>query len=76
MQDMSFWPGVDKWPPPRWVWVAAALITVVAIPLVAFGGAIGGVIYVAFLVVCLVLGANQRLRNMDAEAFWDSRPKD
>jgi hypothetical protein len=73
---MSFWPGVDKWPPPRWVWIAAAIITVVAIPLVAFGGIVGGVIYGAFLIVCLVLGANQRLKNMDAEAFWNSRPKD
>ena len=73
---MSFWPGVDRWPPPRWVWIAAAIITVIAIPLVAFGGLVGVLIYVAFLIVCLVLGANQRLRNMDAEAFWDTRPKD
>ncbi len=38
--------------------------------------AIPGVIYGIFVVICLVKGANARLRNMDAEEFWDSRPRD
>jgi hypothetical protein len=76
IEFMSFWPGVDGWPPPRRAWIAAATVTAVAIPLIAFGGAVGGAIYAVFLVICLVAGANQRLKNLDAEAFWNSRPKD
>ncbi len=73
---MSFWPGVDKWPPPRWVWIYAAVVTAIAAPILIFGGVIGAAIYAIFLIVCLVRGANQRLRNMNAEEFWDSKPKD
>jgi hypothetical protein len=71
-----YWPGTDKWPPPRWVWGAALAITIVAFGLVLIAGAVGAVIYVVFLVICLVLGANQRLKNIGAQDFWNSRPKD
>jgi O-antigen ligase len=73
---MSFWPGVDKWPPPRWVWISAAVVAVVALSLIFLFGTVGWILYVVVLVVFLVLGANQRLRNMGAEEFWNSRPKD
>jgi len=71
-----YWPGTDRWPPPRWVWLAALAITIVGIGLLLFGGTVGAVIYVTFLVICLIKGANQRLRNLGAEEFWNSRPKD
>lgn len=77
-----YWPGVDRWPPPLWVWIAAAVLTVLVpavfglcdllgVPLV-----IPGVIFGIFVVICLVRGANARLRNLGAEEFWDSRPRD
>jgi hypothetical protein len=56
--------------------VAAALMTAAGILLVALTGTVGVIICVAFLVVCLIVGANQRLKNMGAEDFWNSRPKD
>lgn len=73
---LPYWPRTDKWPPPPWVWIAALAITIIAPLLVLLAGTVGVVIYVVFLVVCLVLGANQRLKNMGAEDFWNSRPKD
>jgi hypothetical protein len=71
-----FWPGVDRWPPTKWVWISALLVATVALILVLFGGVVGAVIYIVILIVCLVLGANQRLKNLGAEEFWNSRPKD
>jgi hypothetical protein len=32
--------------------------------------------YVVVVVVCLVKGANARLKRIGAEEFWESRPKD
>jgi hypothetical protein len=73
---MSFWPGVDKWPPPRWVWLAAAIMTFVVFPIASLFGASGAIVYGVIVAICLVLGANARLRNIGAEEFWESRPKD
>lgn len=73
---MGYWPGVDRWPPPLWVWVAALILTF-AVPLILIlTGAVGAVIVGIFVVVCLVIGANGRLKRMGAEEFWESRPKD
>lgn len=71
-----FWPGVDKWPPPKWVWIAAAIMTFVLAPLLFLIGTVGIAIYGAVVVVCLILGANARLKNIGAEDLWRSRPKD
>jgi hypothetical protein len=77
-----FWPGVDKWPPPLWVWIAAAVVTVLVPGAFALCDFLGisliapGVVYGILLVVCLYKGANARLRNLGAEEFWESRPKD
>ncbi len=58
------------------MWIAAAVLTVVT-PLVIWAfGVVGVVAYAALLVFCLVRGANQRLKRMGAEEFWESRPKD
>ncbi len=77
-----YWPGVDRWPPPLWVWIAAAVLTVLVpavfglCDLLGVPLAIPGVIFGMFVVICLVRGANARLRNLGAEDFWDSRPRD
>jgi hypothetical protein len=73
---MSFWPGVDKWPPPRWVWIAALVMTFVVAPIMILLGTAGKIVYGAIIVIALVLGANARLRNVNAEEFWESRPDD
>jgi hypothetical protein len=39
-------------------------------------GTVGAIVLVAVVVVFALLGANARLRNMGAEEFWKSRPKD
>jgi hypothetical protein len=71
-----YWPGVDGWPPSPWVWIAAAILTIVVpLAILAFG-TVAIVAYVIFLVVCLVIGANARLKKLGAEEFWESRPKD
>jgi hypothetical protein len=71
-----YWPGVDGWPPPRWVWIAAAILTVVVPVVILVFGLVGVVAYAILLVVCLVLGQNARLKKIGAEEFWESRPKD
>jgi hypothetical protein len=73
---LPFWPGVDGWPPPLWVWIAAAILTVVVPLVIVVFGTVGVVIYVVFLVGALIRGANMRLKRMGAEEFWESRPKD
>jgi len=73
---MPFWPGVDKWPPPKWVWIAATVMTFVVAPILILLGAAGLIVYGIIIVVCVVLGANARLKNIGAEEFWKSRPKD
>jgi hypothetical protein len=73
---MGYWPGVDRWPPPPWVWLAALFLTFAVPAIIYLLGAVGGVIVGVFVVVCLILGANARLKRMGAEEFWESRPKD
>ncbi|HEY2479503.1 MAG TPA: hypothetical protein VGI17_12335 [Solirubrobacterales bacterium] len=51
------------------------LTVVVPLVILAFG-TVGVVAYIVFLVVCLVLGQNARLKKIGAEEFWESRPKD
>jgi hypothetical protein len=58
------------------VLLLAAIVTVIAIPLVIFRGVVGACIYAVFLVVCLIRASNQRLKNIGAEDFWNTRPKD
>jgi hypothetical protein len=66
---------VDGWPPPGWVWIAAAILTVVVPLMILAFGAVGGVIVAVFVVVCLVIGQNTRPKKIGAEEFWESRPK-
>jgi hypothetical protein len=73
---LPFWPGVDQWPPPRWVWIAAAILTVLVPVVIFLFGVVGMVAYAVLVVVCLIRGANNRLKNLGAEEFWESRPKD
>jgi len=72
----SFWPGVDKWPPPAWVWVGVALMAFVVTPTLILLGSFGEILLGIIIVCFLALGAKSRLKNMHAEEFWDSRPKD
>lgn len=73
---MGYWPGVDRWPPPLWVWIAAAILTIVVPLIVVVFGAVGVAAVTVFVVICGVLGANARLKRMGAEEFGESRPKD
>lgn len=71
-----FWPGVDRWPPPKWVWIAAAVMTFVVGPVAILLGSVGRIALAAIAVVVLILGTNARLRNLGAEEFQKSRPED
>lgn len=73
---MWFWPGVDKWPPPAWVWVGAAVMAFVVTPILILIGDAGKILFGIIVVLFLALGARSRLRNLGAEEFWKSRPKD
>jgi hypothetical protein len=57
-------------------WIAAAVMTFVVLPIVILLGTVSMVVYIAIAAICLVLGANARLKNIGAEKFWESRPKD
>jgi hypothetical protein len=71
-----YWPGVDGWPPPPWVWLAAAVMTVVTPLAFWLLGAVGIAIYIVIVGVCLFIDANARLKRLGAQEFWESRPKD
>ena len=75
---MLYWPGLDKWPPPKGVLIAAAVMTFVVTPLLILIGTVGQIIYGAILVSCITLGMRARLRRMNgrAEEFWRSGPED
>jgi hypothetical protein len=73
---MGYWPGVDRWPPPLWVWVTALILTFAVPAIAVVFGAVGIAVVGVFVIVCLVIGANARLKRMGAEEFWESRPKD
>jgi len=51
-------------------------MTFVVAPILILLGAAGPVVYGIIVVVCVVLGANARFKNIGAEEFWKSRPKD
>jgi hypothetical protein len=71
---MLFWPKLDRWPPSKKVWIAAAILAFVVTPAAMLIGTVGHVILGAIVVVCLVLGANARLKRLDAEGFSRSGP--
>jgi hypothetical protein len=58
------------------VWIAAAVLTIL-VPLVRYlFGPIGIAAYIGLVVVCLILGANNRPKNLDgAEEFRESEFK-
>lgn len=75
---MMYWPGLDKWPPPRKVWIAATVMAFVITPLLMLIG-IGGQVILGVLVVGgIALSVRLRLKQMNvrAEEFWRSGPKD
>lgn len=75
---MLFWPGLDQWPPPKRVWIAAAIVAFVVTPLLLLIGIVGQVIIGIVVVVGIVLSVRLRLRQMNehAEEFWRSGPDD
>jgi hypothetical protein len=74
---MSFWPG-DRWPPPKEVWIAAALMAFVVTPLLILLGVAGQIIFGVILVFCIGLGVRNRTRQIDvlAEELRRSGPED
>jgi membrane protein implicated in regulation of membrane protease activity len=75
---MWFWPGLDRWPPPKEVWIAAAIMALVVTPILALLGIVGQIIFGVILSVCIVLAVRRRLKQMNvrAEEFWRSGPDD
>lgn len=73
---MLFWPGLDQWPPSKRVWIAALVLTCLVTPALMLIGTVGHIILGAMVAVCLVVGANARLKRLDAEEFWRSGPDD
>jgi hypothetical protein len=65
---MLFWPGVDKWPPPKEVVIAAVVMTFVAFPIALLLGVVGQVIFGAIVVAAIVLGMHARLKHMNVRA--------
>ncbi|HET9197810.1 MAG TPA: hypothetical protein VFN92_06095 [Solirubrobacterales bacterium] len=76
--DMSFWPGLDRWPPPKEVWIAAAVMTFVVTPLLILLGVAGQIILGAIVVACVVMGLRTRLKQVDvrAEELRRAAPED
>ncbi len=75
---MSFWPGLDQWPPPRRVWIAAAVLAFVITPLLMLTGIVGQIIIGIAVIFGIALSLWARLRQMNerAEEFWRSGPED
>lgn len=75
---MMFWPGLDKWPPPKEVLIAAAVMAFVVTPLLILIGTVGQILYGVILVSCIALGLRARLRRLNGrtEEFWHSGPED
>lgn len=75
---MGFWPGLDRWPPPKEVWIAAAVVTFVVTPLLILMGIVGQIIYGAMIVIGVVLSMRLRLKQMNGrtQEFWRSGPDD
>jgi hypothetical protein len=51
-------------------------MTFVVAPILILLGTVGAITYGVIVAVFLLLGANARLKNIGAEEFWKSRPKD
>ena len=66
--------GPSGWPS-RWAWKAAAVMTLLTLPL-ALLGSVGRVIFIVVVVVVVfAIVANQRFRSVDPdEEFRNSRP--
>jgi membrane protein implicated in regulation of membrane protease activity len=67
------WPYRGTWPPPRWVWIAAAVMTAVTIPLMLLG-TVGQFIVAIIVLVVLVLIARARLNEGEFRRMRESRP--
>lgn len=68
-------PVRDRWLPPRGAWAAAAALTLVTAVLLLLG-TVGKILFAVVVIVALILIANSRLRDIDAEEFWRTRPPD
>jgi Na+/melibiose symporter-like transporter len=75
---MWFWPGLDKWPPPKEVWIAAAVLAFLVTPLLLLIGIAGQIILGVVIVSCIALSLRIRVKQMNvrAEEFWRSGPED
>ena len=75
---MWYWPGLDRWPPPKEVWIAAAVMAFVVMPVLMLMGVVGKVIFGVILAICIVVAARARLKQMNvrAEEFRRSGPED
>ncbi|HET9866562.1 MAG TPA: hypothetical protein VFQ06_04670 [Nitrospira sp.] len=75
---MWFWPGLDRWPPPKEVWIAAAVLAFVVTPILLLLGIVGQVILGVVLFVCIVMSLRLRLKQLDvrAEEFRRAGPDD
>jgi hypothetical protein len=71
---MMFWPGLDQWPPSKRVWGLAVFLTFVVTPIAILIGTVGFIILGVIVAVSLWVGANARLKKLNAEEFWDSGP--
>lgn len=73
-----YWPGLDKWPPPKEVWIAAAVMAFVVTPALILLGVVGQIIYAVILVSCVAIAVRARLKKLNgrAEEFWRSGPED
>jgi hypothetical protein len=75
---MWFWPGLDQWPPPKEVWIAAAVLAFVITPILLLIGIVGQIILGVVIFLCIGLSWRLRLKQMNgrAEEFWRSGPDD
>jgi phosphatidylserine synthase len=75
---MWFWPGLDRWPHPKEVWIAAAALAFVVTPILLLIGIVGQIILGIVILVCIVLSLRLRLKHfeMRGEEFRRSDPDD
>ena len=75
---MLYWPGLDRWPPPKRVWIAAAVVAFVVTPVLILIGVVGQIILGGIVIGCIAFSVKMRLKQMNvrAEEFWRSGPGD
>ena len=56
--------------------MAAVVMTFVVTPMALLAGTVGRIVLGMVIFVFLVFGAKARLRRLNAEEFWRSRPDD